>query len=81
LVKTLLDTPRLFLGGIERSRRYRRVVMEKATLDARQPVEHHRDGEPEDEAQRLDVTLLPKALRVLVPKAKAEDPDGPFLPS
>ena len=80
LAKTLLDVPRLFLGGIERSRRYRRVLMEQAALDARQPVEHHRDGEPEPEAARLEVEVLPKALRVLVPRATAEDPAGPFLP-
>ncbi|HEY5907875.1 MAG TPA: diacylglycerol kinase family protein [Vicinamibacteria bacterium] len=81
LLETMVLAPRLFLGGIERARRYRRIAVDGAVLQAQSPVEHHRDGEPEDEAQRLDVTLLPKALRVLVPKAKAEDPDGPFLPS
>lgn len=72
--------PRLFMGGIERSRRYRRVAVAEAVLDARRPLEHHRDGEPEPEAPRLEVKLLPKALRVLVPRATAEDPAGPFVP-
>ena len=80
LAQTLLDAPRMFLGGIESVRRYRRILMERAALDARQPVEHHRDGEPELEAARLEVAVLPKALRVLVPRATAEDPAGPFLP-
>ena len=79
LFETLAAAPRLFLGGIERGRRYRRIPVEGAVLTARRPVEHHRDGEPEPEAARLEVSLLPKALRVLVPRATAEDPAGPFL--
>lgn len=79
-LETMAMVPRLFLGGIERSRRYRRLVVERAVLYARVPAEHHRDGEPEPEAGRLEVKLLPKALRVLVPRAVAEDPAGPFLP-
>ena len=78
--QTLAAAPRLFLGGIERGRRYRRIAMERAVLTARRPVEHHRDGEPEPEAARLEVSLLPKSLRVLVPRATSEDPAGPFLP-
>jgi diacylglycerol kinase family enzyme len=77
---TLAMIPRLFLGGIERCSRYRRIVAEGAVLSARRPVEHHRDGEPEPEGSRLEVKLLPKALRVLVPLATAQDPRGPFLP-
>jgi YegS/Rv2252/BmrU family lipid kinase len=80
-LKAVADAPRLFLGGIERSRRYLRIVAERAVLTARVGVEHHRDGEPEPEAARLEVSLLPKALRVLVPRASAEDPRGPFVPS
>lgn len=80
LLETLALAPRLFLGGIERSRRYRRLAVEEALLLARVPAQHHRDGEPEPEAERLEVKLLPKALRVLVPRAVAEDPKGPFLP-
>ena len=80
-LETVAAAPRLFMGGIERSRRYRRITLESAIVTARRPVEHHRDGEPEPEAARLEVTLLPKSLRVLVPRATAEDPEGPFLPA
>jgi diacylglycerol kinase family enzyme len=76
----LARAPRLFLGGLERSRRYRRIVVERAELTAAVGIEHHRDGEPEPEATRLEVSLLRKALRVVVPKETAEDPAGPFLP-
>lgn len=78
-LETVAAAPRLFVGGIERSRRYRRIAVASAVLSARQPLEHHRDGEPEPEAARLEVKLLPKALRVLVPRATAEDPAGPFV--
>ncbi|HVQ31964.1 MAG TPA: diacylglycerol kinase family protein [Vicinamibacteria bacterium] len=81
LLETLATAPRLFLGGIERSRRYRRIGLERAVLTTSQPLEHHRDGEPEPEAARLEVSLLPKSLRVIVPRATAEDPEGPFLPA
>lgn len=77
-LQILLAAPRLFLGGIERTPRYRRLVTQAAVLEARQPVEHHRDGEPEPEATRLEVSLLKKALRILVPRPTAEDPEGPF---
>jgi YegS/Rv2252/BmrU family lipid kinase len=79
-LELLATAPRLFLGGIERARGYRRIVTEGAALTARVGVEHHRDGEPEAEATRLEVSLLRKALRVVVPRATAEDPAGPFLP-
>jgi diacylglycerol kinase (ATP) len=80
LLGLLATAPRLFLGGIEGARRYRRLVAERAEVTARAAFEHHRDGEPELEAVRLEVSLLKKALRVLVPKQTAEDPAGPFLP-
>jgi diacylglycerol kinase (ATP) len=77
-LEIVLNMPRLFLGGIEGFPRYRRVTAASALLTAAVPIEHHRDGEPEPGSHRLEVGLRPRALRVLVPRATAEDPKGPF---
>lgn len=76
LVEILWAAPRLFLGGIERFRRYRRLSVREAVLRGSGP--HHRDGEPQPESERLEVSLRPRALRLLVPRRTAEDPRGPF---
>ena len=75
----LANGSRLFLGGIERARGYRRVRASGAVVHPERPVEHHRDGEPEPPASRLDVALLPRALPLLVPPATLADPRGPFV--
>jgi diacylglycerol kinase family enzyme len=80
LVQMLVNAPRLFLGTIERFRRYRRLCVSSAVLTASRPFEHHRDGEPEAVSERLEVAIAPGALRILVPRATAEDPGGPFGP-
>jgi YegS/Rv2252/BmrU family lipid kinase len=74
------NAPRLFLGSLARSRRYRRIEATRAVITPAVAVEHHRDGEPEPEASRLDIALRPLALNVLVPRGAAEDPQGPFGP-
>jgi len=75
----LANVPRLFVGGIERFRRYRRVAAARAVLTGPASFEHHRDGEPEAAADRLEVGLEPRALAVLVPRRTAADPGGPFV--
>jgi diacylglycerol kinase family enzyme len=80
LAQMLANAPRLFLGTIERFRRYRRLTISSAVLTAPRPFEHHRDGEPEAASERLDVSIAPAALRILVPRATAEDRLGPFGP-
>jgi hypothetical protein len=60
----LANAPRLFLGTIERFRRYRRLTVSSAVLTAPRPFEHHRDGEPESVSERLDVSIAPAALRI-----------------
>jgi YegS/Rv2252/BmrU family lipid kinase len=72
---------RLFLGGIEHSRRYRHLPASAAVLSAGRAVPHHRDGEPEPPSARLEVSVSPRALRILVPRATADDPAGPFAPA
>jgi YegS/Rv2252/BmrU family lipid kinase len=78
LAEVLMNAPRLFLGSIERFRRYRRLAAPQALLTGAAPVVFHRDGEPEPAADRLEVRVEPRALSVLVPRATAEDPVGPF---
>lgn len=78
-LEVLANAPRLFFGSIESFRRYRRLRAATAVLDGPPSFLHHRDGEPEPAAARVEVRLEPAALRVLVPKATAEDPEGPFL--
>ena len=80
LLAILASAPRLFLGGIERVRGYRRIPTTRAVVTLERPLEHHRDGEPEPAALRLEIALLPRALPLLVPRTTAEDPSGPFTP-
>jgi diacylglycerol kinase (ATP) len=72
---------RLFTGSIEGYRRYRHFPAAGAVLTAVSPAPHHRDGEPEDPAPRLEISVQPRALRILVPRATADDPRGPFGPA
>jgi diacylglycerol kinase (ATP) len=78
LSETLLHAPRLFFGTIDRYKRYRHTAAASAVLTGEGPFAHHRDGEPEAAVERLDIGLAPRALRILVPRATAEDSDGPF---
>jgi diacylglycerol kinase family enzyme len=80
-LEILANAPRLFLGGIERFRRYRHLSAPAATLTGPRAFVHHRDGEPEPAMARLEVRVEAKALRILVPRATAEAPGGPFAPS
>lgn len=79
-LEVLLNAPRLFLGTIDRFRRYRCWTSPDAVLTSPRPFEHHRDGEPEPATDRLEISLRPRALKVLVARAIASDPAGPFLP-
>jgi len=50
-------------------------------LTGQRPANHHRDGEPGPKCDRYVVTVEPRALDVLVPRATLEDPHGPFVSS
>jgi YegS/Rv2252/BmrU family lipid kinase len=80
LAEMLWHAPLLPLGRIKGYRRYRRTLVESAVLTGAGPIAFHRDGEPEPPAERLEVRVLPRALRVLVPSAVAAAPTGPFAP-
>jgi len=77
-LEILAAAPRMYLGGLDRFRRYRRLAASQAVLTGPEPFPHHLDGEPGGPATRLEVTVDPKALNVLVPRSTAEDPRGPF---
>lgn len=70
--------PRLFLGTVDRFAHYRHFTTTRLEIAAPEPFLHHRDGEPEAEGVRSEIHVEARALRVLVPRAAAEDPDGPF---
>ena len=74
------NAQRLFFGTLAQYKRYRHVAAAQATLTALGTVPYHRDGEPESTPGRLEASVLPRALRILVPRKTADDPDGPFEP-
>lgn len=74
------NAQRLFFGTLSKYRRYRHIATATAVLSATGTVPHHRDGEPESTPGRLEVSVLPRALRILVPRKTADDPHGPFEP-
>ncbi len=78
LWRTFFAASRLFLGGLERSPGYRLLAGSAATVTAGAPAAIHCDGDPAGTAQRIDVSLQPCALEVVVPPATAADPAGPF---
>jgi diacylglycerol kinase family enzyme len=81
LAAILANVPRVFSGRLDGSRLYRRLAVTSALVTASAAFPYHRDGEPEDPVFRLEIGLLPKALRLLVPRAVASDPDGPLTPT
>jgi YegS/Rv2252/BmrU family lipid kinase len=74
----LRAAPRLFLGGLDRVRRYRCLSTTRAVVTAESPLQIHRDGDPVESAGRIEVELVPRALDVIVPAATLADPAGPF---
>jgi YegS/Rv2252/BmrU family lipid kinase len=80
LLAIAANVPRVFAGRLDGSRLYRRIATARASLISARPVAFHRDGEPEPPVARLELGLRPKALRILVPRATAADPNGPFTP-
>jgi len=74
----LANVPRLFTGRLEHSRLYRRLTATSAVLTGQAAFAYHRDGEPEPAVTRLEVGLLPRALRLRVPRATDRDSAGPL---
>lgn len=78
LWRTLATAPRLFLGGLERSPRYHRLAGTGARVESARAVAVHRDGDPAEPVERVEVGLLSRALAVVVPGVAASDPRGPL---
>jgi diacylglycerol kinase (ATP) len=78
LWKTMAAASRMFLGGLESLRGYRRLSGPGATVTAEVPVPAHCDGDPAGAVERITVDLRPRALEIVVPAATASDPAGPF---
>lgn len=74
----LLASPRLFLGGVEGIRGYRRLRARRASVGSEGPVAIHRDGDTAAEVERIELSVEPLALSVVIPAATATDPAGPF---
>lgn len=78
LFEILWGARRAFFGNLEKFRPYRHFPARHVVIEARTPAYFHRDGEPEDAVSRLEVRIDPQALAIVVSKAVAEDPAGPF---
>ena len=78
LAELLWHMPLMPIGRVEAYRRYQRTAASRAVLTGSAPIAFHRDGEPEPPAERLEVTVQPRALKVLVPEATVKAPGGPF---
>ena len=65
-LSTLFALPRLYLGGLRQVRGLTMETVERVTIEARQPIRFHIDGEPMEGSTRIEVRVLPGALRVAV---------------
>jgi diacylglycerol kinase (ATP) len=63
---TLLALPRLYVGGLYRMRGVTTKMVERVAIESRQPIRFHADGEPRTGSTRIEVRVLPSALRVAV---------------
>ena len=79
LPSLLVAAPRMFLGGIERARGYRRLSATRVVVTGERPLVAHRDGDPEADCERLEIGLEPRALTVVATAAAVADPRGPFV--
>jgi len=65
-LETIWGLPRLFTGGINRLRGVSAERIERATIEADEPMWFHVDGEPVQGGTRLEARVLPSALKIAV---------------
>jgi len=63
----LFNLPRLFLGNIEKFQKYVRYQTDRLQIRREKPGPYHYDGEAKDGGLELDISMKPKALKVIVP--------------
>ncbi len=78
LLEILWGARRAFFGDLRKLRPYRHFPAQSVVIETEAPAYFHRDGEPEESVSRLQVRIEPRALAVMVPRAVAADPAGPF---
>ena len=66
---TICAVPRLFRGGVERVRGVTMRQIERGRIESDTPMSFHVDGEPVEGGTVLEIRVLPRALRVIVPGA------------
>ena len=64
---TLFNLPRLFLGGIEKLQKYARYQAKEVTVIREKPGPFHFDGETRDGGTILKISIIPNALKIIVP--------------
>jgi YegS/Rv2252/BmrU family lipid kinase len=65
--RLLVGAWRMFFGGLESTKGYRRFEATSAVITSGEPLALHVDGDPVARTTRVDVALEPRALRVVVP--------------
>ncbi len=63
---TMLAMPRLYVGGLERVKGVSIRRVEQVVIESEEPIRFHADGEPKAGSTRIEVRVLPGALRVAV---------------
>ncbi|MBI4063555.1 MAG: diacylglycerol kinase family lipid kinase [Elusimicrobia bacterium] len=61
--------PRLFRGTIDSCPEVKTFRTTSLVIEADEPLPYHLDGEPFRDAKCLEISILPKALKILVPPA------------
>ena len=79
LLGTLAAAAHLFLGGLGRLRRYRRLPARTAVISASSPFAVHVDGDPAPACDRIEVALRPRALQLLVCRDRLSIATDPFV--
>ena len=64
--RTILSVPRLFNGTVEQIPGCSICPIQQATIESERPMVFHVDGEPVEGGMRLQVRVVPAALRVAV---------------